>query len=68
VHANGLYDVTFFDGDKEMGVARSSIMLKNKPQVQLIEAPSKPVAVEKKLTKKELKRLEKENKKKASLS
>ncbi|GMH81565.1 hypothetical protein TL16_g08969 [Triparma laevis f. inornata] len=66
VHANGLYDVTFFDGDKEMGLGRNSIILKVKPVVQIETAggAASGGGVEKKLTKKELKRLEKENKKK----
>lgn len=68
VHANGLYDVTFFDGDKEMGLGRNSIILKVKPVVQIETAggAASGGGGEKKFTKKELKRLEKENKKKVN--
>ena len=59
VRQDGLYDVKFFDGEVEQGVPRGGIELRNKPQIEAtLPEPAK------KLTKKEMKRLEKEKKKK----
>jgi len=58
VRPDGLFDVKFFDGEVEQGVPRSGIELRTKPKVEA--AVLEPA---KKLTKKELKRLEKEKKK-----
>ena len=59
VRPDGLFDVKFFDGEVEQGVPRSGILLMTKPQAE-ITVPTQA----KKLTKKELKRLEKMEKKK----